>query len=41
MKKATTRAMLGVGAQLLAITTLAGCSNGADAEHGACGGFLH
>ncbi|WP_144759580.1 sugar ABC transporter substrate-binding protein [Curtobacterium sp. 9128] len=31
MKKATTRAMLGVGALLLAITTLAGCSNGAGA----------
>ena len=29
MKKSTTRAMLGVGALLLAITTLAGCSNGA------------
>ncbi len=38
MKKATTRAMLGVGALLLAITTLAGCSNGAGAGTGSGGG---
>jgi D-xylose transport system substrate-binding protein len=38
MKKATTRAMLGVGALLLAITTLAGCSNGAGAQTGSGGG---
>ncbi len=38
MKKATTRAVLGVGALLLAITTLAGCSNGADANNGSGGG---
>jgi D-xylose transport system substrate-binding protein len=37
MKKSTTRAMLGVGALLLAITTLAGCSNGADANNGSGG----
>lgn len=38
MKKSTTRAMLGVGALLLAITTLAGCSNGSDAATGSGGG---
>jgi D-xylose transport system substrate-binding protein len=38
MKKSTTRAMLGVSALLLAITTLAGCSNGADAGTGSGGG---
>ncbi|KQR29582.1 sugar ABC transporter substrate-binding protein [Curtobacterium sp. Leaf154] len=37
MKKSTTRAMLGVSALLLAITTLAGCSNGADAGTGSGG----